>query len=88
MTALQLIPSRQLNITTAPSVITISSISWRRARGRIRLGSYYDGTIRTFDVDVRRITPSRLQRTVTAIAPKVLVPVLKSLSTPMHPRHL
>lgn len=68
MTALQTIPSRQLNITTAPSVITIGSI-----HGGVRGNIIPDevkmmGTIRTFDVGVRKELLTRLKKTVKAIA--------------------
>jgi amidohydrolase len=68
MTALQSIPSRQLDITKGPAVITIGSIE-----GGVRGNIIPDevkmmGTIRTFDVGVREELHARLKRTVTAIA--------------------
>ncbi|MCF7981601.1 MAG: amidohydrolase [Pseudomonadales bacterium] len=68
MSALQLIPSRQLNITKAPSVITIGSI-----HGGVRGNIIPDevtmmGTIRTFDMEVRKELLSRLRKTAVAIA--------------------
>ena len=68
MTALQLIPSRQLNITTAPSVITIGSIHGGVRGNIIPAEVIMNGTIRTFDIGVREELLHRLQRTVTAIA--------------------
>jgi amidohydrolase len=68
MTALQSIPSRQLDITKGPAVITIGSI-----QGGVRGNIIPDdvtmmGTIRTFDVGVREELHARLRRTVTSIA--------------------
>jgi amidohydrolase len=68
MTALQSIPSRQLDITKGPAVITIGSIE-----GGVRGNIIPDevkmmGTIRTFDVGVREELHARLKRTVTGIA--------------------
>lgn len=68
MTALQAIPSRQLDITKAPAVITIGSI-----HGGVRGNIIPDtvemiGTIRNFDDGVRKELLMRLERTATAIA--------------------
>lgn len=68
MTALQAIPSRQLNITRGPAVITIGSI-----HGGVRHNIIPDdvvmlGTIRTFDAGEREKLHSRLRKTVTNIA--------------------
>ncbi len=68
MNALQLIPSRQLDITRAPSVITIGSI-----HGGIRGNIIPDevkmtGTIRTFDKSIRQELLERLNKTAVAIA--------------------
>lgn len=68
MIALQSIPSRQLDITKGPAVITIGSIE-----GGVRGNIIPDdvtmmGTIRTFDVGVREELHARLRRTVTSIA--------------------
>ena len=68
MTALQAIPSRQLDITKAPSVITIGSI-----HGGVRGNIIPDrvemvGTLRNFDETVRSEAHARLRRTATAIA--------------------
>ena len=68
MNALQLIPSRQLDITRAPSVITIGSI-----HGGIRGNIIPDevkmtGTIRTFDKSIRQELLERLNKTAIAIA--------------------
>ncbi|MBP6053985.1 MAG: amidohydrolase, partial [Pseudomonadales bacterium] len=68
MTALQAIPSRQLDITKAPAVITIGSI-----HGGVRGNIIPDtvemvGTIRNFDDGVRKELLMRVERTATAIA--------------------
>jgi len=68
MTALQAIPSRQLDITKGPAVITIGSI-----QGGVRGNIIPDevemlGTIRTFDTGVRENLHAKLRRTVRLIA--------------------
>ncbi len=68
MNALQLIPSRQLDVTRSPAVITIGSI-----HGGVRGNIIPDkvkmtGTIRTFDKKVREQLLERLHATTTAIA--------------------
>jgi amidohydrolase len=68
MTAIQAIPSRQLDITKGPAVITIGSF-----HGGIRGNIIPDqvemlGTIRTFDAGVRESLHAKLRRTVKLIA--------------------
>lgn len=68
VTALQGIPSRQLDITKGPAVITIGSI-----RGGVRGNIIPDdvsmlGTIRTFDAGVREELHARLRQTVGLVA--------------------
>jgi amidohydrolase len=68
MTALQMIPSRQLNVTTAPAVITIGAI-----HGGVRGNIVPDrvemkGTIRTFDVAMREDVLERVKRTTRTVA--------------------
>lgn len=67
MTALQGIPSRHLDVTRGPAVITIGSV-----HGGVRGNIIPDtvtmaGTIRTFDVGVREELHARLRRTVNGI---------------------
>jgi amidohydrolase len=68
MTALQTIPSRQLDVTNAPAVISV---------GRIRGGDRWniipdsvemEGTIRTFDAEMRKDLINRMRRTSQKIA--------------------
>ncbi|MGD9600620.1 MAG: amidohydrolase [Gammaproteobacteria bacterium] len=68
MNALQVIPSRQLDVTRAPSVITIGSI-----HGGIRPNIIPDkvemlGTLRNFDARVRAEAHARIRRTAEGIA--------------------
>ena len=68
MTALQAIPSRYLDITKGPAVITIGSI-----HGGVRSNIIPDqvtmaGTIRTFDAGVREVLHDKLRKTVKGIA--------------------
>lgn len=67
-TAIQGIPSRHLDITRGPAVITIGSI-----HGGVRGNIIPDevemlGTIRTFDTGMREALHARLRKTVQAIA--------------------
>lgn len=67
MNALQAIPSRHIDITKGPAVITIGSIHGG-VRGNIIPDSVeMMGTIRTFDVGEREELHARLRRTVTGI---------------------
>ncbi len=68
MTAIQAIPSRQLDITKGPAVITIGSI-----HGGVRGNIIPDevemiGTIRTFDTGERESLLAKLRRTVDLVA--------------------
>ena len=68
MTALQAIPSRYLDITKGPAVITIGSI-----HGGVRSNIIPDqvvmaGTIRTFDAGERDVLHEKLKKTVEGIA--------------------
>jgi amidohydrolase len=65
---LQTIASRQVDVTLAPSIISVGRIS-----GGVRFNVIPDqvtleGTIRTFDEDMRRDIHSRMERTARAIA--------------------
>ncbi len=67
-TAIQGIPSRHLDITKSPAVITIGSIHGG-VRGNIIPDEVeMQGTIRTFDTGVREELHAKLRRTVNAIA--------------------
>lgn len=68
MMGLQLIPSRQLNITTAPSVITIGRIQGGTASNIVPESVEMEGTIRTFDRGIRDDLITRVHRTATQIA--------------------
>lgn len=66
--ALQTIPSRQLDLTVAPAVVTIGSI-----QGGIRQNIVPDsvvmlGTVRTFDAAMQRDAHERIRRTAEMIA--------------------
>lgn len=68
MTALQIIPSRQLNVTVAPAVVTIGSI-----HGGVRENIVPDrvelkGTVRTFDPQMREDFLKRIRRTAEMVA--------------------
>ena len=68
VTALQTIPSRQLDITNAPAIVTIGSIHGG-VRGNIIPDTVeMQGTIRTFDRDMRKDLHERVKRTAENIA--------------------
>lgn len=68
MTALQAIPSRQLDITRGPAVITIGSINGGIRGNIIPDEVEMSGTIRTFDMGVREELHAALRSTVANIA--------------------
>ncbi|MFT5501905.1 MAG: amidohydrolase [Woeseiaceae bacterium] len=68
MTALQTIPSRQLDVTRGPAVITIGSIHGGLRGNIIPDEVEMTGTIRTFDPGVREELHAALRSTVHAIA--------------------
>jgi amidohydrolase len=68
MTAAQAIPSRQLDITKGPAVITIGSIHGGIRGNIIPDEVRMEGTIRTFDAGVREELHAKLRRTVTMVA--------------------
>ncbi len=67
-TAIQGIPSRHLDITNSPAVITIGSIHGGVRGNIIPDRVEMSGTIRTFDVGVREELHAKLRSTVNAIA--------------------
>ena len=68
MTALQLIPSRQLDVTAAPAVVTIGSIHGGVRGNIIPDDVVLTGTIRTFDREMRDDLLERIERTAEKIA--------------------
>lgn len=68
MTALQAIPSRQLDVTRSPSVITIGSIHGGVRNNIIPDEVRMEGTMRNFDERVRADAHARVRRTSEAIA--------------------
>ncbi len=68
MTAIQAIPSRQLDITKGPAVITIGSIHGGMRHNIIPDEVEMTGTIRTFDAGERESLLAKLRRTVDLVA--------------------
>lgn len=68
LTAIQMIPSRQLDITKAPSVITVGQINGGIRHNIIPDSVRMSGTIRTFDSAMRDDLLMRLERTIKGIA--------------------
>ena len=66
--ALQLIPSRQLDITKAPAVVTIGTIHGGTRHNIIPDSVEMTGTLRNFDDDVRKELLARIERTAKDIA--------------------
>lgn len=68
ITALQMIPARQINVTTAPAVITIGRIQGGTASNIVPETVEMEGTIRTFDAAMRTDIIDRVRRTATDVA--------------------
>jgi len=68
LTAIQAIPSRQLDITRGPAVITIGSIHGGVRGNIIPEEVRMEGTIRTFDAGVREELHAKLRKTVNLVA--------------------
>lgn len=68
VTGLQMIPARQVNITTAPAVVTIGRIQGGTASNIVPETVDMEGTIRTFDPEMREDIIARVKRTATDIA--------------------
>jgi len=68
MLGLQLIPSRQLDVTRAPAVISVGSIHGGVRNNIIPERVEMVGTIRTFDEDMRKDVHARIERTARNIA--------------------
>ncbi len=66
--ALQLIPSRQLDITKAPAVVTVGTIHGGLRHNIIPDSVEMTGTIRTFDEGMRADLLARIERTARDIA--------------------
>ena len=83
--ALQTIPSRQINITTAPAVVTIGSIQGGNRGNIIPDSVVMQGTVRTFDEGMRTDIKARIERTVTSIAASAGATATVSFTTPNYP---
>jgi amidohydrolase len=68
VTALQAIPSRQLDLTRAPAVVSIGSIHGGVRNNIIPETVELDGTIRTLDREMRADFHARIRRTVEQVA--------------------
>lgn len=68
VTGLQTIPSRQVDITAAPAIVTIGSIHGGVRNNIIPETVEMSGTVRTFDPATREDILERIRRTVTSIA--------------------
>ena len=66
--ALQTIPSRQLDATLTPSIVSVGSIHGGLRSNIIPEEVEMEGTIRTFDAGVRAQIHERIRRTVNSIA--------------------
>ncbi len=68
MVGLQMIPARQLDVSVAPSVITIGAINGGVRSNIIPERVDMLGTIRTFDPEIREELIARVKQTATSIA--------------------
>lgn len=66
--ALQLVPSRQLDITRAPTVVTVSTIHGGVRHNIIPDSVEMTGTVRNFDEGVRKESLARIERTAKNVA--------------------
>ena len=66
--ALQTIPSRQIDVTIGPAVVTVGMIQGGNRGNIIPDSVIMVGTIRTFDESIRREIHARVKRTAEAIA--------------------
>jgi amidohydrolase len=66
--ALQTIPSRQVNVTTAPSIVTIGTIQGGVRNNIIPDSVVMTGTIRAFDPEMQRDIHERIRRTAELVA--------------------
>jgi amidohydrolase len=66
--ALQTIPSRQVNITTAPSIVTIGTIQGGVRSNIIPDSVVMTGTIRAFDTEMQKDIHARIRRTAELVA--------------------
>lgn len=68
ITAMQMIPARQLDSTKAPTVISVGSIHGGLKGNIIPEKVVMEGTVRTLDKGIRQQTLSQLKKTVEGIA--------------------
>ena len=66
--ALQLIPSRHINITTNPTIISIGSIHGGNRGNIIPAEVEMQGTLRTFNTEDRKMIVERMHKTIDNIA--------------------
>jgi amidohydrolase len=66
--ALQTIPSRQVDVTKAPAIVTVGMIQGGTARNIIPDSVVLQGTVRTFDEVMRADVKDRIRRTAEEIA--------------------
>jgi len=66
--ALQLIPSRHVNITTNPTIITVGSVHGGNRGNIIPAAVEMQGTLRTFSMDDRKAIVERMHKTVDNLA--------------------
>jgi len=66
--ALQTIPSRQVDVTKAPAIVTVGVIQGGTARNIIPDSVIMQGTVRTFDEGMRADVKERIRRTAEEIA--------------------
>jgi amidohydrolase len=79
--ALQTIPSRQVDITQAPAIVTVGAINGGVRNNIIPDSVVMLGTIRTFDANVRRDIHERVRRTAESIARSAGATALVTIDT-------
>jgi amidohydrolase len=83
--ALQTIPSRQINITTAPAVVTLGTFQGGTRSNIIPDSVVMTGTVRTFDEAMRTDIKARIRRTAESIAQSAGATATVSFIEPSYP---
>ena len=83
--ALQTIPSRQINITTAPAVVTLGTFQGGTRGNIIPDSVVMTGTVRTFDEAMRADIKLRIRRTAESIAQSAGATATVSFIEPSYP---
>ena len=82
---LQTIVSRQINVTNQPAIITVGKITGGNRGNIIPDSVVMEGTVRTFDEDMRKDIKERIRRTAESIAQSAGATATVDLDTGSYP---